>query len=259
MIAVFSGTGNSMYVARRLAAILGDEIVRLPVKGDTMPRAESGRVIWVFPVYSWGMPPLLAGIIDAIDIEGAEAAVHYAVMTCGDDTGYADCTWRRAVAGRGWMSRGIWSVQMPNTYVFMTGFDVDSVESASSKISAAGSRIEAIAAGISVGSDETDVVRGAFAWIKTYVIRPWFVKHCMSPDRFGATADCIGCGVCSDSCPLHNIEMKDRRPQWGHECAYCLRCYHICPRHAVAWGKASRGKGQSRQLIGYVFKCQKDV
>lgn len=259
MIAVFSGTGNSMYVARKLSEILGDEIVELPVCGHCSLYAGSGRVIWVFPVYSWSIPPVLDGIIGAIDIKDAGKAVHYAVMTCGDDAGYADSTWRRSVARRGWNARGVWSVQMPNTYVFMKGFDVDSVDLASSKISASGTRIKSIAAGISAGSDSVDVVRGAFARIKTYIIRPWFVKYCMSPRRFGTTADCIGCGVCAGGCPVHNIKMREGRPQWGSDCAFCLRCYHICPRHAVAWGKASSGKGQSRQLIEYVFKGKKDV
>lgn len=257
MIAVFSGTGNSMYVARRLAEILGDEVVSLPVVGNGGLCADSDRVIWVFPVYSWGMPPVLDNIIKSIEIEGAGIAKHYAVMTCGDDTGYADRTWRRTIERRGWQAGGVWSVRMPNTYVCMKGFDVDSVDVAQVKIDAAPARIASVARGISERSDAKDVVRGAFPLIKTYVIRPWFVRHAMSPRPFHSTDDCIGCSVCVDNCPLGNIRMSGRRPVWGDDCAMCLRCYHICSRHAVAWGKASRGKGQSREFINYVYKGKK--
>lgn len=259
MIAVFSGTGNSMYVARCLAKILGDRVVSLPTAGKDGLCADNDRVIWVFPVYSWGIPPVLGNIIKSIEIEGAGSAEHFAVMTCGDDTGYTDRTWRKAIGRRGWKPCGAWSVRMPNTYVCMKGFDVDSVDVAQAKIAAAQARVAAVARGISERSDARDVVRGAFPLIKTYVIRPWFVRHAMSPRTFHSTDDCIGCSVCADNCPLGNIEMRERRPVWGDDCAMCLRCYHICPRHAVAWGKASRGKGQSRELINYVYKGRKDV
>jgi len=256
MIVVFSGTGNSMFVARGLAATLGDELVALPLDEGAHISCRDGRVIWVFPVYSWGIPPVLDRIIRKIQIDGAAGVMHFAVMTCGDDVGYTDRTWRRVLKRRGWTGCDAYSVQMPNTYVFMKGFDVDSVEVAQAKIEAAPARIKAIAAYIAArrpgDKRHNGIVRGLFPWTKTYVIRPWFVRYAMSPEPFRCTDDCIGCHVCADSCPMHNIAITGCRPVWGMDCAFCLRCYHICPRHAVAWGKASRGKGQSRALINSV-------
>ena len=57
--------------------------------------------------------------------------------------------------------------------------------------------------------------------------------------------DCTGCGGCARSCPLGNIAMQPGgTPHWGNRCAMCLRCYHSCPRNAVAYGKATAGKGR---------------
>lgn len=66
----------------------------------------------------------------------------------------------------------------------------------------------------------------------------------MSPKPFRHTEKCTSCGLCSRSCPMENIAMKPGGPEWGKHCALCLRCYHICPTHAVAYGKATDGKGQ---------------
>lgn len=56
------------------------------------------------------------------------------------------------------------------------------------------------------------------------------------------------------SVPVRNITMQPapadktgrvrKRPSWGQDCAGCLACYHVCPRHAVMYGKATVGKGQ---------------
>ena len=258
MIAVFSGTGNSMWAARRLADTLGDKVTALPIAPDSRLEVDNGRVIWVFPVYSWGIPPVLESIIRTIEIDGADAAAHFAVMTCGDDTGLAHRTWARALGRRGWRAHGAWSVQMPNTYVLMKGFDTDPAELAQAKIDAAGPRLAHIAGEIEgfapSGHMAVDAVTGSFAWVKTYVVYPWFRRFAMSPRHFRATDDCTGCGTCARSCPLGNIDMSDGRPAWHDRCALCLRCYHVCPRHCVAYGNATRGKGQSRILIREVQK-----
>lgn len=262
MIIVFSGTGNSMHVARMLSGILGDGIVTLPQPSTALPAPDHDRVIWVMPVYSWGIPPVVARWMKTMDIPGGEHLPHFGVFTCGDDIGNAHFMWGRAADRRNWEPLGEWSVQMPNTYVLMKGFDVDSPTVARKKIESATARTRHIADLIAKMTETfnaggycepvADVVRGRFAWIKTAVIYPWFKRYAMSPEPFFADSRCIGCSICANSCPLKNISMDGGHPRWGKDCALCLRCYHICPRHAVAYSIATRGKGQYTDLIGEV-------
>lgn len=250
MIILFSGTGNSLHVANLLAGRLGDTVHRLPAAQNRLPEPDDGRIIWVFPVYSWGVPPVVARWIERLEIPAADTVAHHAVMTCGDDVGLADRMWRKAVGKRGWFAAGAYSVQMPNTYVLMKGFDVDAPELAEAKIQAAAGRASRIADSITRNcrAVTTDVVRGSFAWIKTKVIYPYFVRFEMSPKPFHATDACVGCGVCAAACPMSNITMEANRPVWGDDCALCLGCYHACPHHAVAYGKVTRDKGRKTML-----------
>lgn len=250
MILVFSGTGNSLHVAKQLSRALGDDIIRLPHAATLPSAADSGRVIWVFPVYSWGVPPVVRHWLKTLDIADGDTVAHHAVMTCGDDVGQADLMWRTEAEGRGWHTAGAYSVQMPNTYVLMKGFDVDSEELEKEKVRASEERVGEIARWISQSPDvrRTDVVRGAAAWLKTKVVYPWFVKFEMSPKPFHHTADCTGCGSCARQCPMENIKMTDGQPVWADNCALCLGCYHVCPGHAVAYGKITRNKGQKKIL-----------
>lgn len=263
MIAVFSGTGNSMFVAKRLGEHLGDSIIDISLfmrtEGEKVfPVPDNGRIIWVFPVYSWGVPPVVAEIIGKIVIPGAESLRHSLVVTCGDDTGTIDRQWRRLLEHRGWKGGDAWSVQLPNTYVLMKGFDVDSSELAEKKIVASEPRIAHIANQISQRAQQTDLpvvsdlVRGAFASIKSGIVYPWFKRFAMSPRFFYSTEACIGCGKCVRNCPLSNITLGNRSCSWGDRCALCLRCYHVCPSHAVAYSTATHNKGQKKQLLNFV-------
>ncbi|MDE6135501.1 MAG: EFR1 family ferrodoxin, partial [Muribaculaceae bacterium] len=74
----------------------------------------------------------------------------------------------------------------------------------------------------------------------------------MSPRPFRSNEGCIGCGKCAQACPMQNIRMTDSRPGWSKTCAMCLRCYHICPRRAVAYGSSTDGKGQWQGSMSFL-------
>lgn len=254
MILCFTGTGNSRLVALELQRHIGGEVVMLcgdlltNPSGTVLEVPAGEPVVWVCPVYSWGLPPVVNRFIRRSKIKGAHEAPHFLVCTCGDDVGRADDRWRKLVGRRGWSPRGAFSVTMPNTYVCMSGFDTDTPEVADAKVAAMPERVAGIAPRIMAGFADSDVTRGSWAWMKTWVIYPLFCATCMSPKPFHTTADCISCGLCARSCPTGNIAMADGHPVWGRDCALCLRCYHICPTHAVQYGRETAAKGQSSNL-----------
>lgn len=249
MIFCFSGTGNSRAVAGWLADALGEDVTpidrRFLDSCSQLPDAD--RVVWVFPVYSWGVPPV---VLEAVKQSASCGKRTYAVCTCGDDVGLMPLMLRSAMAGRGVVLSGVWSVIMPNNYVTMKGFDVDPAEVANAKLEAAPARVKEIANRIAAGvTGVTDVVKGRFAWFKTRVVYPWFVRHAMLPEHFHVIDACVGCGKCAAVCPMENISMENAHPRWSDRCAFCLACYHVCPCHAVAYGNATSSKGQYRRFL----------
>lgn len=251
MIVFFSGTGNSEFVAHTLQQELHDGSL-VNVRGEVLRSAaldapaDGCSIVWVMPVYSWGLPPVMVDFIRRLDEAFGKGYTHYCVLTCGDDVGLTARQWRKLLREKGWTEgESVWSVQMPNNYVLMKGFDVDPKEIELKKLSACRARISDIARAIASGQTSvTDVVTGSWAWFKSVVIRPWFDRFAMSPKPFYATGGCVGCGLCSRECPTGDITMSDHHPQWGTKCAMCLRCYHVCPQRAIAYGRNTRNKGQ---------------
>lgn len=247
MIIYFSGTGNSRFVAEKLGSILGDNVFEMLYLTDEL--LSEKRIIWVFPTYSWGVPPIVKNVISKINID--VDCVNYMVTTCGDDIGDCHKMWRRLMAKRGYKTSSTFSVIMPNTYVCMKGFNTDSSELCTMKVNNAITRIDDIANVIStLKFTVDDVTRGRWAWIKTNIIYPYFVRFCMNPKKFRTLEHCNHCGKCSMECPLGNIKLVDNKPVWGDNCAFCLRCYHTCPKHAVDYDNATKGKGQ------YIFRIR---
>lgn len=219
--------GNSAAVAARIE-------LKLP--------ADFSDDVWVFPVYCWGIPPVVVHHLHNAPMRGKR--VHM-VCTCGDDTGTIDRQWLDLIAARGAECGSVYSVQMPNTYVCLPLMDVDPDKVAAEKLAKAAARVDYIAERLQQGIIETDLHRGIMPRLKSKVIYPWFFNRLMKTGKFAATDSCSLCGLCAKQCPKGNIAIANAgHVEWGSDCTFCLRCYHSCPRHAVRYGRATKGKGQ---------------
>lgn len=251
MIYYFSGTGNTKYVAGSIASKIGEEskaIARLDASNE---KFEGSHLGFMFPIYSWGVPPIMLDFIKALpdsfidDVKKRKIPV-WMVCTCGDETGEAPQMFQKAIGERGLKSIGFWSVIMPNTYILLPGFDVDLDEIETYKIDHAPKRVAEIASDIQKGEWRTDVMFGPKAGLKTKLIYPLFKKWGINPRKWNCTQECISCGKCAGACPVGNVKLHSGRPVWGKDCVSCLACYHICPTHAIEYGRATSRKGQYR-------------
>lgn len=296
MIFYFSGTGNSLAVARELAKRLNEPLVEMAsshtVPPYVFPDAQAGVVGFVFPVYAWGMPHVVEDFLkhyfrlfmpktqthapaaspsqsarqnalpSAAETPKPTAARSqtlshgkpyvFLALTCGDDTGKTPVSFKNTLKERyGLHVDAFWSIQMPNTYISIPGFDVDKESVAKKKIGDAALKTAHIARQIQKRQTGVfDVKVGKFPNIKSHILRPLFNAFLSSPKRFHADASvCTGCKRCVKSCPLANISLQKHTnapatPQWGANCTMCLACYHSCPHHAISWGAFTKGKGQ---------------
>lgn len=252
MIAYFSGTGNTEWVANKLSTLLCDtHVVNIPTTASLdFTRVDTLAVC--FPVHAWGIPAVVREFIRHLPKDISIPYI-YMVCTCGDDTGLTLYEFQDLLAEQHQQCKACFSVQMPNTYVNLPGFDVDSIHLQQQKIQRAENRLKDIAALVSERAMCQDVVKGDFPWIKSRVIRPLFNRYLVKDSFFSVTESCRSCGACERICPVGNIHLE-KQPVWSHQgsCLTCMACYHVCPEHAISFGNYTSGKGQ------YLFKNTKN-
>ena len=255
MIFYFSGCGNSKHVAETIAAGLNDTLTFIPEAAREgqydYTLAEGERLGFVFPIYSWAPPKLVLDFVNKLTVkvpepvEGPTSKLYiYFACTCGDNCGLTEKVFRKAVEEKGWSLSACFSVQMPETYIGMAGFKLDTPENAKLKIDKADDLLKRNSARLVNKEHFSEMVVGSLAWLKTYLVNPGFNRSATDDSKYCVTEACIHCGKCVETCPLNNITLEEGRPKWHGYCTMCMGCYHHCPVNAIQYGKATAGKGQ---------------
>lgn len=251
MIFYFTGTGNSLWVAKELARVSDERLISIAEacrKGEYAYQAGTREnILFVFPVHTWGIPVLVAGFMKKLEIESYRGQPVYAVCTCGDDCGYTDKSVKMLLQRRGLEVRAVFSVAMPNNYILLPGFDVDEKTLELKKLQDAQALLAKIGEMI-LGKRELSAIYrpGKFAWIKSRLIYPLFVRYFLGKASFYVTDACISCGLCLKECPTRTISWKEDKPAWGNRCVQCMACIHRCPVRAIEYGKTTQKKGRYR-------------
>lgn len=249
MILYFSATGNSKALATALSETTHDTRLidlALYTQSDTIDitLSEGEALGLVFPIYGWSLPNIIKESLRKIHSNATHSTYTYVAVTCGDDCGMAETHIRQALRQAGLTLHAAFSVNMPDCYICLPGFDVDPDDERQTKLGNFRNAVQAMATAICNKENVFNIKRGALPRIKTYVLGGLFRKFLITPKPFHSTNTCSGCGKCASVCPLHNIKIADGHPQWGNHCETCLACYHHCPTRAIRFGRFTDKKGQ---------------
>jgi hypothetical protein len=123
----FSGTGNSLRVARDLAEALGDtDVVAIPqaIHHPALPPVD--RVGFVFPVYAWGLPLIVARFCQ--QFQAPASTYCFGVATCGGSAGGTLAQLERLLAAQG-LTLALGAVlRMPGNYTPLYGAQSDNTQ-----------------------------------------------------------------------------------------------------------------------------------
>jgi formate hydrogenlyase subunit 6/NADH:ubiquinone oxidoreductase subunit I/flavodoxin len=275
----FTGTGNSLTVARTLANKLGATLhpMAAALNRDALS-IESDALGLVFPVYHKSIPLILKRFVEKL--ERIEGTYLFAVYTYGDSPGLAARHLTDLIEARGGRVAAGFGVHMPYNYLTPTRIFRDMVgsftlreisdEKRRTLIAEAPATIDRIAAyirarksgALEVTADPLTRLADSLnlpetlaksIWLKVAGVAnppnvPFLESRQWMDEAFYADETCIGCATCAHICPVRNIQMIDDPaishpiPEWHHRCEQCFACLQWCPQVAIQFGANTTGK-----------------
>ena len=240
MILYFSGTGNSEYTAKRIGAVIDDEVINLFDKIRSVDysgmKSERPWVI-VVPTYAWRIPHIVSNWLEKTNFSGNKKV--YFVMTCGGSIGNAGRYLEKLCAKKNMSYCGCAEIVMPENYIAL--FSTPTDDKALQVIEQSESVIDSTALHIKNRDNlpKRDISFGDK--MNSGIINDLFYPLFVHAKKFYATEDCISCGKCVNVCPLKNISIENGKPKWDNNCTHCMACICKCPKEAIEYGKHSKG------------------
>jgi len=258
----FTGTGNSLVVARKVASLLGEtELVPIAAlmheKGEiTTPEKRIGICC---PVYDMGIPVMVRDFIDRFTV--AVDAYVFAVLTLGGTGASALKQINQGLNkhnGRG-INAGF-LVRMPANFpplsVPPTGQKQVSI------LSAAERECEQIADCIRNGGERLPGIALLSSMLQFLFYKPFAKSVHQAGEKFSVSSACTSCGTCETVCPSDNIAMHNGRPVYSDRCELCCACLNYCPVQAInlnlMFGTEGRGRYHHPDVTPADMRMQKE-
>lgn len=233
----FSATGNSLKLARDVAASLGDcELVSIAtaMDADTIT-SSSERIGFVFPVFAWGLPRMVSDFVDRVVLPGARYV--FAISTCVAIPGNTLGELGKRLRNKGLRLHAGFAVGAGRSSLMKLNRLDDIIirlDGGRKKIRPADERlaemVDAIRALEVVRPETSSWAANVFG---SLLHGPALKSFKTSDAKFTISDACKGCGNCAKVCPRANIRLAEGRPSFNHDCELCHACIQWCPQFAI--------------------------
>ena len=254
MVLYYSSTGNTEFIAKQIARKIDDDSINLlsRIKNNDYSPIESKKPFVICsPIYVCEMPRFLADYLKKVRLKGNRKV--YFIFTSGGYSGIAGFLAKYLARNKGMTFMGFADFKMPRNYPVSQHYAMLSDEENKKRILESRKKIPKVARRIFRGEKLRGRYIFQFEKIVTLLFNPIWTKYKQPAAPFHATDKCKGCGKCARLCPLNNIQMVNKKPEWEKPCAHCMACIGNCPLEAIEYGNVTQGKLKYR-ISKYVNK-----
>jgi Pyruvate/2-oxoacid:ferredoxin oxidoreductase delta subunit len=230
----FSGTGNSLYAAKRLSAELDDtQLIQIT---DAVPTAAVGgkgaKVGFVFPSYYWNLPRAVRKFVERLEIKPDTYV--FTIVTMGGIGHGSISALNKVLKAKGLRLHYGKGVKMPDNYILL--YNPTDPNTCEAMLDKNNKQLCEIAAEI---NSETQSVKGipvSFNSLYKNIER--------LDDKFTVNDSCTNCRLCKKICPVGNIAIENNKPKWLHRCEHCVACISWCSAKAINYGNKTQARNR---------------
>lgn len=243
----FTGTGNSMFIARNVAREINGEavnIVRLMKEDEIVVEIDS--LGFCFPIYDFKPAQIMLDFIKKI--KNLENKYIFAFGTYGIAPSKAiELFSDKIEEAGGKLSLGI-AVHMPHNRIASGIFSDKQHKDMFDKWE---NIRNGVVEEIKSTKFRTPDKSKPGELIKKYIFHGTLFKMIPTLSKlifyvtfhggwkalaFKTNEECNGCGICEKICPANNIKLSNGKPIWGEKCVGCFACIQWCPQNAITLG-----------------------
>lgn len=235
VIYYFSGTGNNLAVARKIADQLGDtKLLKIRLDQEEIDTTPYDRVGIIYPVYYYQPPLFVENFVKKLIFKKEQ--YKFAVAVPGTCRGIALENIRNQINALGYILDGEFSVALPGNSI--TEYDdITALHNILYKKSEKTIKniVKIVLSKQSTGPlgpglFERIVLKSKKQSEKVMTIRQKFLEY---DSGFNYNQDCNSCGTCVKVCPVQNIHLESGHPVWVHKCQQCTACIQWCPNSSI--------------------------
>lgn len=240
MVLYFSGTGNSLYIAKKIAEAFGERLISIAelVRNNqyTISVEVDESIGFVYPVHACAPPDIVTNFIKKVTFENYCDNYIYSVYNCAGTPEYTSRIIKQTCEKQGFILSGFYEVLMPGNYVTVKKHLPE--EKCKKYLKEADSCVEEIIKQIQYKTCNYKKEKHSF--LLSYVLHKLAVLEKNEEFIFGKS--CVSCGKCVKICPMNAITIESGKLQRHKEkCVFCLACVNVCPTQALQVGKKTIG------------------
>ena len=229
-----SGTGNTKHCIEKLTTLIDESAVVLPLESEDIIDniKNSENIILGYPTQFSNAPIMVRDFIKSNDIWENKKILCVTTMGAFSGDG-AGCT-ARLLKKKGAIILGGLHIHMPDS-VCDSKLLKKSLDENRQIVNSADKKIERVARDIKNGTYPKDGITLFSHIIGLFGQRLWFYgKTSHYSDELKINNSCIGCGLCSEICPMKNITISGNgKAVANNKCTMCYRCISQCPQKAI--------------------------
>ncbi len=238
VIFYFSGTGNSLVVAKETAkSLIECEVVSLSHNPGYLFSGKYDRIGFVYPAYFMGIPLKVREFISTIKLPDNQSAYFFAIATYGGIAGNAISNLNDVLKKKsGHLHFGA-TIKMFSNYVVLYDMkgNIDEITKES--------RDKLIPIIDDIKNKRNNSINKSNLIVDMYY-NYRARKIPMMDSKFFVTDQCNSCGICKEVCPVSNIIMVNNKPNFNHHCEQCMACIQFCPKRVINYKNKTQKRGR---------------
>ncbi|HBE80460.1 MAG TPA: ferredoxin [Firmicutes bacterium] len=247
----FSGTGNSLHVARELEKrIPGTTLI--PIIGALKNKeiATNGEMIgFIFPIYAFGLPSPVEKFLKRVDLNFTSYL--FAVATRGGSPCRVFRDIDKILRKKGKSLDASLFIDMPSNYMLLPSFEEETPESLTQYETHLQQELNPLQDAITHEQKyfPEDLHKSFFKENALFPIITWIAQKTryfgQEKKLYVDSECCSGCGICEKVCLAEKIKLENGKPTWSQkvQCSFCFACINYCPAQAI---QVKRSKSPER-------------